>query len=633
MLKHAIAWIMVLFVCSVSGAAMLDFSSSQFIEFNSNDEVTYEVNFSPEEQLAVEANARYRDTNGSLVSGPLAAMVGPLGEHAHLESPFHQSVYIFSVNSATGVLSQLYSYDLTAQDGRSLGCPRFMELPYNPADPEWCLVVPNRATDTKSGSIDIIRLQYPSEPLVCHNRLTMLEPPVGYTLSHVYSIAYIPFLDSGTSTTPFCISSEYANPQSLLSFFGLASFVNDKFIVAADDRKQVLDVFYGNSAESNPTRPCESQECSFSLDGVSRNLIVSTSHNGGVVIWDPLSSSNQQASVVSQILSPQNGWQPALAENCPDGIGELGDVHRAAVIEGADFSLNGQSGSIRLMFFGNNTMGFCVYDVSNPASPQFVWQWDGDTRLPSDYEDDWNWSGTVCSIDNVPLDIPDQANPVPGRVWGMDLVYNDTSGDIRVFVGDCAEGLLAFDMSYFLNPFNLPEGASNRSFDEITAERYWPGNSQLSEICGAFDTRVMHCNGKSFVVTSWMLPSSNRIAISVHEIDGGSWTTDYQEYSQVMESSASIIQTDITLTGSSPNPASETFSIDVLSTGASSCSVTVFDLSGRVVRVFGSELQTGPNSIVWNCRDSENRVVPAGNYFLRVDDSNGDTLVEKMVVI
>ncbi|MDM7993094.1 MAG: FlgD immunoglobulin-like domain containing protein [Candidatus Fermentibacter sp.] len=613
----------VLLVWSASSAEMLDYVSSQYLLFNG----TYEVSFAPQEQLAVEANTQYINSSGYLETGPLAAMIGPAGTDAL--AILHQSVYVFSISATTGALTLQYSFDLTAADGRQLGCPRFMQLPYDPLNPEWCLVVPNRASETLPGSIDIIRLQKQGEtaPVVCHNRLAMPTPPSGWTrLSNVYSISYVPIV----STTPYCISAEYEDEHDVngfWSFFGLASFVTDKFVVDASGRNRVLDVYYGNTVETNPTRPCESQLCEFVFGGESSSLFLSTSHNGGVVIWDHSGISQQDAEVVSQILTPQHGWD----QGAVGGIGELGDTHRAVVLEGADFSVNGDAGETRLLFFANNTMGFCVYDISNPASPQFIWQWDGDTREPANSTGDWDWCGTICPVDGEDLAIPPQSSQYPGRAFGIDLVSNENSGYIRLFLGDCADGLLSFDLSNFLNPFAID--TPTRCFDGISEEVYWPAEAEPDELCGAFDTRVLDGTGHDYLVTSWMLPGSNRIAISVHEITGGEWLAGGGGAGYAQAPVPALLQREFSMIGSRPNPASGEFSLSVRSPGSQRCAISVFDISGRVVRSFGMDLAPGENEIVWDCRDGDGSEVPSGTYLLRVDDESGNEIVEKMAVL
>lgn len=612
----------ILLIWSAPGAKMLDFVSSQYLQFGQ----TYEVSFAQVHQLAVEPNTQFINSSGILQTSPLAAMIGPVGTDA-LGIP-HQSVYIFSFSATTEALTLQYSFDLTGTDGRQLGCPRFMQLPYDPLHPEWCLVVPNRASEDSSGSIDIIRLQPQgaTAPVVCNNRLYVASPPPGYNrLSHVYSISHIPIVPE----TPYCISTEYEGPDGPWSFFGLARFVTDKFIVDATGRNRILDVYYGNTCESNPSRPCESQPCGFLFAGEHRKLFLSTSHNGGVVIWDRTKNDSEIADVISQIQTPQHGWD----QETPGGIGELGDTHRAVVLEGADFSLNGLAGETRLLFFSNNTMGFCIYDISNPTSPQFVWQWDGDTREPADATGAWDWCGTITPIGEGELAIPPQNSEYPGSAFGIELVYNNNTGDIRLFLGDCADGLLAFDLSYFLNPFNLPGGNTSRCFDSISEEIYWPENDKPNEVCGALDTRVLDCTGCDYLVTSWMLPVSNRIAISVHRITGGEWLFGRAEAENAQAPVQALLQRDFTIIGSSSNPASEAFSLSVFSTGPQHCSISVFDLSGRVVRNFGIDLNPGENEIVWDCRGGDGSEVPSGTYLIRVDDEYGNEIIKKIAVL
>ncbi|KAF5430189.1 Outer membrane protein assembly factor, partial [Candidatus Methanomarinus sp.] len=87
-----------------------------------------------------------------------------------------------------------------------------------------------------------------------------------------------------------------------------------------------------------------------------------------------------------------------------------------------------------------------------------------------------------------------------------------------------------------------------------------------------------------------------------------------------------VTQTGITLEPStrlalcaSPNPFYSTASISFELSDPGWTSVTVYDLSGRIVRILEySELGTGQHSIIWNGRKENGEVVSAGLYLCRI---------------
>ncbi len=80
-----------------------------------------------------------------------------------------------------------------------------------------------------------------------------------------------------------------------------------------------------------------------------------------------------------------------------------------------------------------------------------------------------------------------------------------------------------------------------------------------------------------------------------------------------------------------PNPFSAITSISFGLPGASQCNLSIFDISGRLVRtLFEGSLPGGSQSIVWDGRTGSGSSCPDGIYFIRLHTPNA-TLVERAV--
>jgi len=90
----------------------------------------------------------------------------------------------------------------------------------------------------------------------------------------------------------------------------------------------------------------------------------------------------------------------------------------------------------------------------------------------------------------------------------------------------------------------------------------------------------------------------------------------------------------LTLVGNTPNPFNPVTEIKFALPAAGAVTVTVHDLSGRVVRTLlgGAERVAGPQTIVWRGRDDSGRMVASGAYFYRVT-SGSETVVGKMLLL
>ncbi len=205
--------------------------------------------------------------------------------------------------------------------------------------------------------------------------------------------------------------------------------------------------------------------------------------------------------------------------------GELGDVHRAAILNGANISTQNGVIASRLLFFSNHTMGFMIYDISIPDAPQYVWQWDNDVRLGSAGSiGQFDWHSAGCDA----TEIQPRNNPpslLPGCAFGIGLRAVDTIDDIiHVFVADGRCGLLAFDFGNFLSPFG-PNAACNYRSVVIDAPIYYLTPLPFEDPFMAHDLRTLDYGGCTLVFTSWKenkeVDVDGFVGLSVHR-DGSS---------------------------------------------------------------------------------------------------------------
>ena len=82
-----------------------------------------------------------------------------------------------------------------------------------------------------------------------------------------------------------------------------------------------------------------------------------------------------------------------------------------------------------------------------------------------------------------------------------------------------------------------------------------------------------------------------------------------------------------------PNPFSRTTTLSVVLDDAASLTVEVFDVGGRRVRALARDAErgVGTHAFVWDGRDADGHVVPAGVYYHRVQ--NGDRVTGGRMVL
>jgi len=226
------------------------------------------------------------------------------------------------------------------------------------------------------------------------------------------------------------------------------------------------------------------------------DIAVTTVHNGGIDIWSPSCFKHS----ISRIGVAQPGGS-GLHENEGFGEpmhvdGELGDVHRAYVISNdRDFP--------QLLFFTAHTMGFMVYDIADPFSPQFVWQWDNDTRITHSALGDTvlNWHG-AGNGDIAPVQGSLTPYNPPGDAFGIGGMYNTETELIHIYLADGADGIRAFDFTNFFHPFSAGASAF-AEFDNYYTYTFSPNPEETPYL--AYDLRTLEMDGEegAFIFTSW----------------------------------------------------------------------------------------------------------------------------------
>lgn len=414
-------------------------------------------------------------------------------------------IKIFSFNTGTEDLSLEETVSISAS-GITFPVaytPSFMELDITGQGREACLVVPvlGDSDDEEPGSISIVRLTERSS-----GALVVIDNCFDASANDHWSVYYVAELPSlPLEDYAYAISTETVDvsPPPETDDIVLASFNSSTDDFEQEAMFSIPGMYYGHRHGAVGARVWMTKSQHFFYND-EITLCYTTNHNGGIFLWDP----ENDGSIVSRIAGSQNGgWYYN-----GDAFGELGDVHRAAILEGGSGTqsrLDNIRVDSRLMFFSNNVMGFIIFDVSNPVAPQFVWQWDGDMR-PQEMgigEEDWDWHG-AGDVDDTMISQSDGGG-LPAEAFGIGVAID--AGDeeeeipptIHVYLADSVEGLLRFDLSEFIDPFgyDLDEGTTDLDFDDFSVDvaEY----SVESTPMHAYDLRTYAEDGDTYVFTTW----------------------------------------------------------------------------------------------------------------------------------
>lgn len=376
--------------------------------------------------------------------------------------------------------------------------PTFMELIIDQTS-EPCLVIPVLSEGDTGGSISIVRLTMRNvrDQLIVMNNCFSCT---GVLSDHrdLYYVADLTELASPTYAISIATQPEEEPLENYILYAGFNSS-SDKFV--ATGSFLLPDIYCGDQNAAVPTRPwvTKLQEFEYGTE-TDGPLCYTTANNGGVIIWDPASG---ESPVIYWISASQFGsW---VYDDGEEIQGELGDVHRAVILEGADDQYFEELGGItvdnRLMFFADFTMGFMVCDVSRPTRPQHIWQWDCDLR-PREYDPtDWDWHGAG----HMTFDTIDQADSgtFPAETFGIGISHNIQLAPtaIHLYLAGGIDGLRRFDLTEFLDPFGVGEGTES-NYDDFSIDIY--DEYVVSGMrMRAYDLQTLSVGDDTFVFTSW----------------------------------------------------------------------------------------------------------------------------------
>jgi len=475
----------------------------------------------------------------------------------------------------------------------------FIQLPMNSqADKHWCLVIPR--WDRSFAQVDIYDVETCTPYFNCISN--------SGAMNQAYHVS-----DLGNGT--YAISAE--------DIIYVCNFNEDRKFVE-NGHLEPEHMFYGASSTNPNARAYETQIYDYSTPSIFGSACVTTMHNAGIRIWDP-----DSYQILSRIGVGQHGGSGQSYYDDGNLIvnSELGDVHRAAVLHGGDFQTSAGTISSRLLFFSNHTMGFMIYDISKPESPQFVWQWDNDIRLGSDTE--FYWHGAGCDNKHVSPHNDPGNNSYPGDVFGIGLRSNRNTNLIHLYIADCTNGLLVFDFSCFLSPFGTSIASSNYRSIVIDQPVIYSIDGEL--LC-AHDLRTLELgvDGPTLVFTTWKVNNDpmapdNYIGLSVH-LDGTSINTNF-----VSDNNEGTLTSPFMLESLSPNPV--TGSQHLVFTGCTqSVNLMIYNSAGRLEEQRLIENNNGQAEFTWNCNSTSGSRLPAGTYYLRAEcGSNNST--SKIIIL
>jgi|GEM_PF-1474324 hypothetical protein len=434
-------------------------------------------------------------------------------------------LYSFDTSGQTPTLTLEDEITITADgiDEPVAWMPTFMTVDFTGNGEEACLVIPVLCDADQqvpaAGSISVVRLTARDQ----HGQLEVADDCFNCTLGTHWSVYHVAKLPS----TGYAISTEFGEdppPDIDENVIVRATWNSTTSKFAAGTELVLPDMYYGSRHAAIWTRPFVTtcQDFQYGTE-FEEDLCITTAHNGGVVIWDP---ALDPFVIVSRISDAQQGeWR---YDN--DTWGELGDVHRAVVLEGGSSSfseLDDIEVASRLLFFADNTMGFMVYDISKPDEPQYVWQWDCDTRPREDFigGEDWDWHG--AGDNDSDAIVPAAAGDFPGETFGIGVAANSSDDEespaiIHMYLAGGVDGLRRFDLTEFLDPFGR-DSDSESNFDDFVVDHY-NSYSVGQTVMQAHDLQTLSEDGDTYVFTSWRVSREDEdeqeIGLTVHLDEG-----------------------------------------------------------------------------------------------------------------
>ena len=422
-------------------------------------------------------------------------------------------LYSFDTDSSAFTFEDEVNVEVDSIEDPIAWTPTFMDLDVDGSGDESCLVIPTMSDGTHGGSISIVRLteRENDELLIIDNSFKC----DGGDHRDVYYVAELP----STAASDYAISTAFHPLQNVIL---LASYDSNNSRFDDESTFNIPYLYYGARHTAAQARAWVTSVQRFRY-GTEFNgpLCYTTTHNGGVLVWDPITDSATDRTVSRIAASQHGGWRYSQLLGIE---GELGDVHRAVVLEGGSDSfsdLDDIQVDSRLLFFSDNTMGFIICDVSKPDAPQFIWQWDCDTR-PHEAgisESDWDWHGSGDIVDDT-ISQADQGS-FPGETFGIGVASylpEESPSIIHLYLAGGVDGLRLFDFTEFLDPFGEGVGCDDSNFDDFSIDIYDDYEIGPNEM-QAFDLQTFSESGDTYVFTSWRVnrvDELNSIGLTVH---------------------------------------------------------------------------------------------------------------------
>ena len=345
---------------------------------------------------------------------------------------------------------------------------------------------------------------------------------------------------------------------------------------------------------------------SFTLAGDEAYLVVTNNLQGG--ISDARYVLSQDTNVPDVLLSAhQNSINDqyitlytTLYEAVPEGFDWYGPIFTATHGDSTGtFDMSPFYGTLWDVRFsawdaGAFTLTVAGYDstgltATNSLAASVGWASTGGLRL---------------EVTDIRLDIPG-GSVAPGTMVTMceaDMLglAIETQTSIESVAGQMT-GVLA-------GPVSMPDAAGTLSFP-----------------AGSSDGAVYRYTAEGWErLDSWF--QGGRMMASVN--DGGIYV-----YGEGPGVASPVIPADFRFNGTYPNPFSSEAAISFSLPINGRVSVTVFDMSGRIVRVLNdTELQAAEHTLVWDGTDTAGHPVGAGVYFCRLEAA-GQTVTQKMLRI
>ncbi len=422
-------------------------------------------------------------------------------------------------------------------------------------------------------------------------------------------------------------SNDHVYTVSIEGEIYIASLDNSggKPVFKLDTRHNLGNCYYAAASDSFPFRAYETYNNIGCNSLTTTGTAITTGHVGGVLLWDPL---NTESPVLGWIRCAQVGWSDHniyLHGKMVCGT-YLGDIHRVAV-------LNDEDDHPALIFCTTAGMGFLVYDIHDPREPKFVWQWDNDTRIHANngVSSYFSWFGSG-SGDVASGYIP--GTNAPGEVFGVGLSRNPETRMIHVYIGNGIDGLRAFDFSHFFSVFEDGfQPARNFRHFEVFHQSKLSDASNCPMLAWEVRTHT-DLSGDTYVFTTWKdrIGDSGdpigELALTVHRDTAPALPYRADRYDR----NHSNLPQALSVGFSSPNPAEESVVFDLGSPDEHSV-LSIYDMSGRLVRRDTPAFRDGRASCRWNLDNGAGVPVPNGVYFARLSDGSGNSVSVRCTVI